>query len=134
MLGIHKVKQGEVFGCLFADVVINNLCTCCLLSTRVVYVSTNRIKGEIVSRFLQRKQTNVLGVNCFILNLREDNSQISEIKTTVINLNAETLISCSCFALRVVTCYTDQWPLSLVSVAPAQHLERGDYLLHICSR
>ena len=39
-------------------------------------MSTNRIKGEIVSRFLQRKQTNVLGVNCFILNLREDYSQI----------------------------------------------------------
>ena len=75
-----------------------------------------------MSQFLQRKQTNVLGVNCFILNLREDNSQISEIKTTVINLNVEKLISCSYFALRVATCYTDLWPLSLVSVAPAQHL------------
>ena len=70
MLGIHKVNRVKSSASLFADVVINNLCTCCLLSTRVVYVSTNRIKGEIVSRFLQRKQTNVLGVNCFILNLR----------------------------------------------------------------
>ena len=53
-----------------------------------------------MSRFLQKKQTNVLGVNCFILNLREDNSQISETKTTVINFNVETLISCSCLTLR----------------------------------